>query len=392
MIVRELKRIVRPWQTAVLLLLLVVTFMMYMPFDSGRNYSWYDYEAAFARELQKKGFDSFTEDAEVWMRQELEQIRAQYEAYFAEDPLFFENGIVTWDDFDQWEIPEEMISEVIDHLDRRFNPVLNELTVSWKRQIIERMLSCAEIFESGDISVFVKNYGLTVSEQKDLEKILSEERWRSLLPDGTVYNTNQYWKAILYGLILSVFFLITPYLTSENVQKMRSLQYSSKTGRKILVCQFFAALLASVILFLVWAGIFLILFETEHHYSSFFNMGIFGLNYDVSRFTMSYFTYLTVILFLCFAAVMTAMSVSCMIAYTSTNYISMFLKMILGAGAVCMVHSTWMFEGEVFSMANLYNRLFHVKGIEIILTVCVLILCGFIIIRLILRCEKEDLL
>ena len=394
MLLRELKKIYRLPQVLIIALLMFIIFHLSGSAVRIRSgyYSWFDHEAAFTRELQEAGFSEFDDDAEIWMRKKLQEIYGQYEAYFAEDPLFYENGIVTWQDFEEWDIPEEILDEALDNLNHQFNPVYTELTVSWRRQIIERMLECADVFKNSAVSVFEKNYYMTNSERRDLKRVVRDNSWRSLLPEGTVYNTNLFWRLILCGMIVSVFILICPYLTSENVQKMRSLQYVTKTGRKLLRHQLLAVITASLILYLIWTVVFLGVFTLDHHYESFFNMRIISLTFDMFRFNMTYFMYLVIILLLCSAAVLIAAAISFVISCTSMNYISMFLKMIVGCGAVCLLHSTLLFEGDVFSWTNWYNRLFHLRGIEIIITIGSLLIWALILRRLILKCEKTDII
>lgn len=395
MICNELKKIFRPGRILIVILVMLITLLIstaYKPLYSP-YFSWFDFHAAFARELQANGFDSYTDDAEEWMRQELDEIYEEYEKFFREDPLFYENGIVTYEDFANLEDTGELASEMGSRVFQKFDSVRDRLNPEWKREIIEGMLAIGEQLKNKDITMFTQNYNLTPSEKNEIEKIVGSGKWRSLLPEGVVYNTNIYWQSVLYGMILCVFILIAPYMTTENVQKVRTLQYVTKTGRKVLNTQLIASIAAALIYYVIAAAVFMLVFTINHHYEDFAHMGIFSLTYEAYRLTMPYGIYLIIILMLCLASVLVAAMVAFAVSLTSMDYISCFLKAIPAAAAVCLIHSTFMFNGNVFSVISVYNQmLFHIKGIELILSAIALTVWALLLKWLKAHAAARDLL
>lgn len=120
-------------------------------------------------------------------------------------------------------------------------------------------------------------------------------------------------------------------------------------------------------------------------------MGIFSQTSTVYRFTIPYVCCLSIILILCLSEVIIAVCAVSAVSFTSSDYISMFLKAIMFSVIICIMHSSLIITENVFSVTNVYGRLFPIRGSEIITTATV-IFWLFILHKLLSYAENNDLL
>jgi len=89
-----------------------------------------------------------------------------------------------------------------------------------------------------------------------VEAMLSTDEYRGIIYGHTVENTLQYIQGLATLVVLTTLILFSPLLTYDRMRKVRILQYTTKTGRKIIGAQLAGVLLSSVFLTTVLVFIF----------------------------------------------------------------------------------------------------------------------------------------
>ena len=114
-------------------------------------------------------------------------------------------------------------------------------TISAIRHMLERYDDPRDYLRQHD---YFESYTL-----KEQEQILAVENWpRSLLSGSVMDSTNFYFKYLAQWTAISVILLLSPTLVRDRLRRMRSRQWSSRRGRRVLHTQLAAGLVSALLL------------------------------------------------------------------------------------------------------------------------------------------------
>lgn len=154
------------------------------------------------------------------------------------------------------------------------------------------------------------------------------EDWQNILPDEVVEVTAFYLSYLLVWICLSICILISPLLVSDRMSRMRSIQYSSKRGRKLIQIQFQAVMLSAFLLttlnLVLFGGIFM-----TNGTKAFFLCRMYsfaGITYCWTNWT--YGTWCLLLIGLSYLVAMGTAGIVFFLSRYSTNYIGMLLKLV----------------------------------------------------------------
>lgn len=155
-----------------------------------------------------------------------------------------------------------------------------------------------------------------------------DEAWRNILPTQVIEATSSYFGYLMIWVLLSVCLLVSPVLVRDKMSGMRSLQWSSKEGRRILNVQRRAALLSTVLLTTLNYLIFGMLFATNGT-QAFFNSRMYSFLFTTFSWpNWTYRTWCIVILIMGYMLSISMGLAAFFLSQYSGNYIAMLLKLI----------------------------------------------------------------
>lgn len=97
-----------------------------------------------------------------------------------------------------------------------------------------------------------------------VEEMIGTEEYRGIIHGHTEENTLEYVQGLATLVVLATLILLSPLLTSDRMSKVRLLQYTTKTGRKIIAAQLAGVLLSSVFLTTVLVVVFGTVYSTNN--------------------------------------------------------------------------------------------------------------------------------
>lgn len=218
----------------------------------------------------------------------------------------------------------------------------------------------------------LKENAYTPAEQARIKDIIQNKKRDGILYYQIMGNVMEYWRWASVFIILSVMVLAAHVITKDTLAGIRTLQYSSKCGRKVLKTQFFATVLSAATLTVLEMLIFVAVYAklgTEQFWNSPINSFYEG---DIYWFDLSYGQYVLSILLLTALFAGGAAGIAFFLSCFSRNYISLMLKIIpvffvLGMlGNKCIAY--------LFSFKNQLYGLTGVKGIELYAGIIILLL------------------
>lgn len=202
----------------------------------------------------------------------------------------------------------------------------------------------------------------TVQEQQRIENLVNNEMTNGIMAYEAVGNLDEYSRWCSIFLILSVIVLLAPSLVRDRLNGIQSLQWSSKTGRRIISCQFGAIIISAVILIIIELAVMVGLYSmlsTKYFLDSPLTSFFYGNKY---WFDMSYGQY--ILLKIAFAVIITLGTVGIVFCLSrhSDNYISLLIKLVpafallatIGNAVVC----------ALFQFGNSLYITTHIVGIE----------------------------
>lgn len=210
------------------------------------------------------------------------------------------------------------------------------------------------------------------AEQIRVRDIIQNKKRDGILPYEIMGNAMEYWRWVSVFIVLSVMVLLAPAVTKDTLTGVRTLQYSSKHGRKILNTQLLAAILSAIGIAVLEVFIFVV-FYMKHGTFQFWdnpiNSFFFG---DIYWFDLSFGQYLLVILLLIALFTGGTAGVAFFLSCFSRNYISLMLKIIPVFFVLGMLSNKCI--TYLFSFQNPLYGLTGLKGVEVYVGVTVLLL------------------
>ena len=219
--------------------------------------------------VQLYGLTLEPEDVEDWnFPQRFNNIRSEANPRIANNPIFAELGLYTLDDYVAWRNSSEFWSlldarnagnteagALIDEIRRELHGMETGIMGRWNQL---RLLEAR--FGDGSVDFLrrlVSQYDRRFVARRAADRLL-ENGNNSLICSRTIHTVNS--MAFVAGTlaVIAIFIIITPLLVTDRQRNIISLQYSSKTGRKLIWIQFAASVSISLMISVLLIAAFFI--------------------------------------------------------------------------------------------------------------------------------------
>lgn len=317
----------------------------------------------YAEELTRRYGNSVTDEQFAdFVKTEREPLITEAENYIQTMPIFANAGIYSYADFEAvWEknsqTQEEsdakwtLLGEKCERLGFKLR-TLQHFEVNFDRT--------PQYIDADSPSIWDT---FNEHERERLREIVQNNEHHAILTYWIYKITQDYTAYFSILLMLSVLMLVSPLVTSDHHDGLHYLQYSSKTGRKIMYSQLTAVLLSAFVLatlmILIFGGIYsqngTALFWNASVNSA-FNPGMYSV------FPLTYGQWLTAMTILMYALALGAAALTFILSRYSRNLITLIMKLIPVFTALlflCIV----VFNG-LFEMGNLLYKVKHIAGTE----------------------------
>jgi|GEM_PF-6623512 len=198
----------------------------------------------------------------------------------------------------------------------------------WKIGSLTRFLEEYERFETRDFSDYYADYEIPADR---LAKFAETNAYYNLFSSWSYEDTVNYLSMCSVFAVISIAFLLLPYLVTDNQRGMPQMQWSTKSGRGILKTQFAAAILSAfaliIALYAVYFGLFL---AHRQEYFTLLNRHIFSClgHTHALAFNPPFGLLIATALALCAALGIGAAGIFTFLSYHSYDYVSELLKAV----------------------------------------------------------------
>lgn len=338
MLKQELKKIWQPWLLTVLALLALLIGYLFMAINMRYGGSEKAYFAVHANWLRLYGETLEDEEFEA-IGTELDALYREADGYIAENELFAEKGVFSYEDWlafenECWEQSANGVPEDGEAWESMSMYLLGSQTdqITFRIQAVENTLESFDGWQTGQRQSWLREtqtYAASAWYRAAAEAAIEGETWRNNMPYMIPENTSDYFCKLLVLIVLSVALLCAPALVSDRAGKMRPLQWSSVRGRRVIGWQLGAALLSAAILVTVWLFIFGGLFCLNRSYI-FWNCrlqptAVAGSLYSPN---CTYGAYCVILALLCYPVGLGTGALAFFLARYSDNYVGLLLKLI----------------------------------------------------------------
>lgn len=218
-----------------------------------------------------------------------------------------------------------------------------------------------------------------------IENLKSRPAMYGYLPSSVLEATNEYAKCFITWSVLSVILLLSPTLVRDRLHRIRSTQWSSRYGRRILKPQMTAALLSALLLtglnYLAYA--LPLLTKQALIFKDFGLFSIIGFAHP--WFDWSYGNHLLILSIMSFVLTLAAAGITLFLSQYSGNYVSMLFK-ALPLFIILELLYTNCFIDRAFMFANPLSERLHLPGAE---AICSVMLALISIVLCLLACRKQ---
>ena len=333
------------------------------------------------------------EDNEInEIRAALPELYAQIEGTFEGEPLFQKYGITTYLEFknfveQSWE--DEELSEDANVM-QEYLKGDKEDGAYWEVYAIEESLRFVDEYQTAGEHFFDYLLGEEKYMEREYHNIvhiaIEEEGWRNILFYEVPQATTNYWNALMSLGMLAVCILTAPLLVRERMNRMRSLQWSSKQGRSVIWKQFGAVVLSAVIILTVYLVIFGAIFATNKTWL-FWDCRMYSFDTMIGCWgNWTYGTYCMVLVGIYYLVGIASCGLAFLISYVSSNYVSMLLKLIPVLVVLLLGCSNFAFEAFYY-----WNQLYCLTRIPYIEAIApaVLFLAAMGVVSVVCRRQKK---
>ena len=194
---------------------------------------------------------------------------------------------------------------------------------------------------------------------------------RGVIPFQVHFSTMSYFEYLALWCMLSVIVLLSPALVRDRMHRIRSAQWTSRWGRRILNAQLTAGLFSGLLLTVLNMGIYAVPFLTRR-VLPLLDVPLYSIwpGSGYPWFDWTYGQYLLALLGLTAGLALTASGLTLVLSQYSGNYVSMLLKALPLCVALCLLGALIMYDPFFFS--NYLTRFLTLPGGEIICTALLL--------------------
>lgn len=256
-------------------------------------------------------------------------ILAEIETKIQTDPIFAENGLHSYAEYQKFEQSgaakdlTQRQQQELDDLKFTMYQKLDQLTSKLQQlEAVEtRFTNSGEKF----ITAYIKQDERPIA-VKAAKEILANHNHNLIAPNLAI-DFSQYGFIVGVYTILATILLVAPMITGDRQRRIHVLQYSTKTGRKILKIQLAATFLSSFLLnLLLIGGLILPFILANKLYWSAHMQGYTGFGFQLYNITFG--AYVWLIMGMIFLLSMAAAGIAFIIARFSSNIILLLIKAV----------------------------------------------------------------
>ena len=393
---QELKKI---WDPVIIVILLLFTLVYYALF-SGFFIEYFangpiaEEEFKLAKGWFKEYGSTIDEQEYKGLLTQLSREKEHFSDALKNVPAAAENGITTYDEYERMldstddedaaENAESGSAEI--HYSRELDQQIRnglDMTLLYRIQIMESTAEYLETRFQGKVLLPGDAGELRPAEVERLEELDRSELKFGYLPVGVLDSTTGLIIAVVIQIVIGVIILLSPTIVRDRLNRVQGLQYTTKTGRKILSVQFLAAILSGVVYgtaTILFYGV-LLFGKGVLDFRGFYLM---SMGY-IPWVNWTYGTYLLVIAGMAVVISVVASAFTVFLSRYSQNYIGMLLKSVILGTLLIFLFAMLPIITRPFFMFNPMSFNFHTGKIELVLLsvlfVCSLLPLGFSLLR-----------
>lgn len=331
----ELKKLWSPW---VVIATVIITILCYLvlvrPMFALFNLDypgWKKTEYETAKSWLDRYGPTLEENERLDAQRDYEQVLEEMEEFIASRPEFAQAGVYSLSDYEDYRAQAGMFENEEERaLFDQIDEILyfeNETNLGFRYQ------DMPGIYWSYDNrnQTLEKNPEFPQGWYERQNALRETDSLRSVIPSSVVSDIQSVMRYAALLPIIAVFVLIAPYPVRDRSRELTALQWTSKTGRKVVQVQFWAALTSSfVVSAIVVALLFLRLFMSGGAFLPFLDCPVNGFINDLYTFgglTLRWWLISYLLLFLLFGMLSGALVF--LISQYSKSYVPMLLKQLL---------------------------------------------------------------
>ena len=331
----ELKKIWSPWvviATVVITILcyLVMVRPMFSLFDLDYP-GWKKTEYETAKSWLDRYGPTLEENERLDAERDYELVLEEMEAFIASHPEFAKAGVYSLSDYEDYRAQAGMFENEEDRaLFDQINEILyfeNETNLGIRYQ---DMPGIYWLYDNRN-QPLEKNPEFPKGWYERQDALREADGLRSVIPSSVVSDIQSVMRYAILLPIIAVFVLIAPYPVRDRSRELTALQWTSKTGRKVVRIQFWAALTSSfVVAAVVVALLFLRLFMSGGAFLPFLDCPVNGFINDLYTFGgLTLGQWLVSYALLCLLFGLLSGALVFLISQYSKSYVPMLLKQLL---------------------------------------------------------------
>ena len=330
----ELKKLWSPWVVIVTAIITILCYLVLVrPMFALFNLDypgWKKTEYETAKSWLDRYGPTLEEDERLDAQRDYELVLEEMEEFIASHPEFAKAGVYSLSDYEDYRAAGMFENEEDRALFDQINEILyfeNETNLGFRYQ------DMPGIYWSYDNrnQPLEKNPEFPEGWYERQDALREADGLRSVIPSSVVSDIQSVMRYAILLPIIAVFVLIAPYPVRDRSRELTALQWTSKTGRKVVRIQFWAALTSSfVVAAVVVALLFLRLFMSGGAFLPFLDCPVNGFINNLYTFGgLTLGQWLVSYALLCLLFGLLSGALVFLISQYSKSYVPMLLKQLL---------------------------------------------------------------
>lgn len=260
-IFNEIKKIFRPVNVAIIILITAVIWFLFMTFNienfpNGSDKYIYDVSVKILNEYGT----SMDKEEFADLKKYREKRAKEASEYLLTKDVFVKSGLSTYDEF-----VNRAKNKSVEKLDELYSNIMFEENnyLFWELQELDYAI---DRYENKDFWIGLGGLDENQAQKQRHENIRNSDATYSPLNFRIMEN----YHALIFGITLLILIcvptLIIPIFINDNKNKVNYIQYSSKTGRKLFEKKIVASIVASFVLATVQLGILFVVYKANNTY------------------------------------------------------------------------------------------------------------------------------
>lgn len=372
-IFNEIKKIFRPVNVAIIILITAVIWFLFMTFNienfpNGSDKYIYDVSVKILNEygtsMDKEEFEDLKKYREKRAKEASE--------YLLTKDVFVKSGLSTYDEF-----VNRAENKSVEKLDELYSNIMFEENnyLFWELQELDYAI---DRYENKDFWIGLGGLDENQAQKQRHENIRNSDATYSPLNFRIMEN----YHALIFGITLLILIcvptLVIPIFINDNKNKVNYILYSSKTGRKLFEKKIVASIVASFVLATVQLGILFVVYKANNTYM-FWDCNINSAISDISSWydiTFGQYIILSVVLNYIVAFI------TCMISIFVSSKVSTYISAIGVQIPILFTFGIWLNDRGMKYLTTTFYQKYSLQ----IIYLGLIILSLFMIFR---RIKKE---